>query len=224
MVFELLEILRSYRKDFSKVEKLRWVSKIVVWSEKAKEKKLEEVAFNFQTCPNNKNFGKVIKELNKAKKKDKYCFSQVFVVYRNDAQKLFKVVYEILDVEGFEPSVFSTEDIAYSGTVLDNIIEKMQSSTHVLIILGVPDDIGEKNKENEIKFLPRPNVVMELGLGIGLLSIKNILVLWDERIERKELSDYEGWPRIYLDSENKWKAALKANLAIWKKSFELFKK
>lgn len=212
MMLEFLEILKNKKKVRTKKEKLKWVSKISVWAEKKEEKNLESLAINFQKSQSDENFSKVIKELWEVK--ENYSFNKVFIVFPFKAQKVFKIVRRILEDEGFEPLFYFDHDITYSCSVLENIIKKIKDSTHILVIVSLADD--EINKVDL-----RPNIFMEFGLGLGILGMQSALVLWDKRIERDILSDYEGWPRInFTLNKREWKDKFKSNLEKWRKFSE----
>ncbi|OAL10413.1 hypothetical protein A6V39_03185 [Candidatus Mycoplasma haematobovis] len=220
MVSELFEILNNFETLSNFREKFKWISKVIIWAEKTNEKKLENKAISFQINQSDEDFNNVVKELNLIKKK--YSLNQVFVIYGHKQELLNEVVL-ILKNEDFKDHYFELGNITNSSNLLNKIIDGMKKSILILAIVSA-DDKGGKDEGENTAFLPRSrqNVIMELGLGIGLLGIRNILVLWDSKIDRMEFSDFSGHATINLDNSGEWKKNLSTNLKKWKEMIQNF--
>jgi len=89
------------------------------------------------------------------------------------------------------------------------IIEKLEANVDVdfAVVLLTPDDIGySKNEEDQKKNRARQNVVLELGLFIGILGRSRVCALYKGDIELP--SDFQGVLYIHADEGGAWKLVL----------------
>ena len=90
------------------------------------------------------------------------------------------------------------------------IIEKLETHSSLVdfaVILLTPDDIGyPADKPEETKHRALQNVILELGLFIGILGRRRVCALYKGDLEIP--SDYQGVIYIEMDENNGWKLAL----------------
>lgn len=90
------------------------------------------------------------------------------------------------------------------------LIEKLEAHSAIVdfaIILLTPDDSGHPvNEPEKIRPRARQNVILELGLFIGILGRNRVCALYKGDIEIP--SDYDGVAYIPLDERDGWKLTL----------------
>ena len=119
---------------------------------------------------------------------------KIFIVYALKDKNNFEKVVSIIKRYGHEPVVLS--DLPPRGTIFDKLISYSKKCDKAIVLYSGTDYGGQYVKNIE-KFKPRrrarENVVLELGLFIGLMQIKNVLILLNKNINRKDLpSDLQG--------------------------------
>jgi predicted nucleotide-binding protein len=127
---------------------------------------------------------------------------KVFVVHgRNDSFR--EQTARFLEKLDLEP-VILFEQAGQSRTIIEKL-EHHSSDVSYAIILLTGDDVGGLVGEPHDKQKPRArqNVILELGLFLGLLGRKNTVALYEKGVELP--SDYMGIEYIELDSRGAWK-------------------
>lgn len=130
---------------------------------------------------------------------------KVFVVHgRNiparDAMYAFLRSIDLSPIEWGEAIIATGEGTPYVGKVVEKAFEIAQA---VVVILS-PDQIsflrdsyaGSDDLGKRLSLLPRPNVILEAGLSMGLMPNRTIIV---DIGEIGEISDFGGLHRIRLD-------------------------
>lgn len=127
---------------------------------------------------------------------------------RDNSKKLFfvhgtncstkSVILNFITQLGLEPIVLQ-EFIAGGKTLIDEIL--IRSEVKFAIVLLTPDNVGGIQPE-KLKFRANQNVILELGIFVGLLGRENICGLYTSDLELPE--DYHGFEYIQIDKQNKW--------------------
>ena len=107
---------------------------------------------------------------------------EVFVVHGHNSQ-LRDAVALFLTRLGLEPIILH-EQVNAGATIIEKL-EKHSRRAGYAIILLTADDIGCSKAESSTAVRPRArqNVIMELGLFIGLLGRERVSIIHDEGIE-----------------------------------------
>ncbi len=133
---------------------------------------------------------------------------KVFIVHGHDDTAKLQVAY-FLKTIGLEPIILH-EQPNKGRTIIEKLNDHAQEVAFAVILL-TPDDIGCAKKEfdgdvQKLKPRARQNVVLELGLFIGLLGGKNVCALMKGAIEQP--SDYNGVLYINMDESDGWQIRL----------------
>jgi len=127
---------------------------------------------------------------------------------RDNSKKLFFVhgtncstksaVINFINQLGLEPIILQ-EFIAGGKTLIDEILTR--SEVKFAIVLLTPDNVGGIKPE-KLKFRADQNVILELGIFVGLLGRANVCGLYTSDLQLPE--DYHGFEYIQIDKQNKW--------------------
>jgi len=117
-----------------------------------------------------------------------------------------ETVARFIEKFGLE-AVILHEQLDQSRTVIEKLLDHAVEADYA-IALFTPDDIGYPvNNPDDRKHRARQNVVLELGLFLGLLGRKRVALLQvSDDIEIP--SDYSGVLRVLFDSAGFWQLAL----------------
>ncbi len=96
-------------------------------------------------------------------------------------------------------AIILQEFIAGGKTLIDEILTR--SEVKFAIVLLTPDNVGGIQPEN-LKFRADQNVILELGIFVGLLGRENVCGLYTSDLQLPE--DYHGFEYIQIDKQNKW--------------------
>ena len=99
---------------------------------------------------------------------------------------------------GLEPIVLQ-EFIAGGKTLIDEILTR--SEVKFAIGLLTPDNVGGIQPD-KLRFRADQNVILELGIFVGLLGRKNVCGLYAGNLQLPE--DYHGFEYIKIDKSGKW--------------------
>lgn len=136
---------------------------------------------------------------------------KIFIVYCFKDKKSLLLVKEIISSLGHVPIVL--DELLPTGTIFDKLMNASKQCNRAIVIYSGNDCGGPFKKEKNkivLKRRARENVVFELGLFIGQLTIKNVLILLNKNIDRTTLpSDLSG---IETKSLNVKKDTLKKNI------------
>lgn len=132
---------------------------------------------------------------------------RVFVVHGHD-DGAKETVARFLQTLGLEPVIL--HELANKGRT---IIEKFEDHSDVAfaIVIFTPDDEGHsKATPTKIEDRARQNVVLELGIFLGLLGRERVAALiWDGVVRP---SDYDGVVYTKFDAAGAWKYLLAKEL------------
>ncbi len=83
------------------------------------------------------------------------------------------------------------------------LIEEIQTRLDIkfALVLLTPDNVGGIQPE-KLQFCADQNVVLELGIFIGLFGRENVCCLYTEDLNLPE--DYHGFEYIKIDKSTKW--------------------
>lgn len=137
---------------------------------------------------------------------------RVFIVHGHDTGAR-EGVARFIDRLGLE-SVILHERVNQGASLLEKVLREATTAEYAVILL-TPDDLGAKVGEPD-KLLPRArqNVILELGLFIGMLGPDRVCALKAADVEVP--SDYAGIVYVPYDDSEAWKLQLGAELqAVW---------
>lgn len=84
------------------------------------------------------------------------------------------------------------------------MIDEIQTRLDIkfAIVLLTPDNVGGIQPD-KLQFRADQNVILELGIFIGLLGRKHVCALYSGDLQLPE--DYHGFEYIQIDKTDKWK-------------------
>ncbi len=127
---------------------------------------------------------------------------------RDNSKKLFFIhgtncstkttIINFITELGLEPIILQ-EFIAGGKTLIDEILTR--SEVKFAIGLLTPDNVGGIHPDS-LKFRADQNVILELGIFVGLLGRENVCGLYTGELQLPE--DYHGFEYIKIDRSGKW--------------------
>lgn len=130
--------------------------------------------------------------------------NKVFIVHGHDDEAKIGVA-RFIEKLGLK-AIILHEQASKGKTIIEKFEEQALSSSFAIVLL-TPDDIGySKDKKDESNFRARQNVIFELGFFCGVLSRKNVSVLYKDGVEIP--NDYLGVVYTNLDQANGWQLSL----------------
>ena len=123
---------------------------------------------------------------------------EVFIGSSKEGLKYAEVIRKILDTElaryGLSCTLWRDEGVFILGkTTIENLITKaaeISNSNGYAVMLVTPDDKIEIR--GEIKYVPRDNVIFELGLFMGRLGRGHTFCVAPSNVNIKMMSDWAG--------------------------------
>jgi len=141
---------------------------------------------------------------NRASKESSNMLNQkVFIVHGHD-EAAKEAVSRFIEKLGFTAIILHEQPNA--GLT---VIEKFEAYSDVgfALVLLTPDDIGGiPDKQNELKFRARQNVIFELGYFFARLGRQRVCALYKTEVELP--SDIHGVLYIPLDNAGAWRMSL----------------
>lgn len=122
---------------------------------------------------------------------------RLFFIHGTNCSTKTSVINYLKDL-GLEPIVLQ-EFIAGGKTLIDEILTR--SEVKFAIVLLTPDNVGGYQPE-KLKFRADQNVILELGIFVGLLGRKNVCGLYTRDLQLPE--DYHGFEYTEIDRSGKW--------------------
>lgn len=133
--------------------------------------------------------------------------SDIFIVHGHDLPSREKVRLFLTKVT--DRNVLILEDQPFKGSdLLGKLLENASKAAFAVVILS-GDDEGRSAAESELKKRARQNVILELGLFIGLLGRQHVAALYEPGVDLP--SDYSGVGWIALGGED-WAIKLAVEL------------
>ncbi len=136
---------------------------------------------------------------------DKNERKNIFIVHGHDLNCLYEVELLLRRVK-LDPYVLINNDNS-GKTIIEALEESLINDNTIGIVLMTPDDYGKSKRDPEDKDLEpraRQNVVLELGILIGAVGRKNIIVLKKGHLELP--SDINGLLYIEFNDSVKEKS------------------
>jgi len=140
----------------------------------------------------------------------------VFVVHGHDDARKLEVAHFIERVTGRRPTILH-EQSNRGRTVIEKL-EDHAAEAGFAVVLLTGDDVGGVDKVS-LRPRARQNVVMELGLFMGLLGRSGVVALCEEGVERP--SDIDGV--LYLSFAEDWQLKLAQEMKAAKINLDLNK-
>ncbi len=134
----------------------------------------------------------------------KYKRYQIFIVHGHD-ELLKQSVARFLEKLDLTPVILHEQP--NQGKTLIEKLEKHSAMVDFAVILLTPDDKGHTaNEPAKIHHRARQNVILELGLFVGILGRNRVCAVYKGNLEIP--SDYDGVAYIPLDKNDGWKLSL----------------
>jgi len=140
----------------------------------------------------------------------------VFVVHGHDDARKLEVAHFIERVTGRRPTILH-EQSNRGRTVIEKL-EDHAAEAGFAVVLLTGDDVGGVDKAS-LRPRARQNVVMELGLFMGLLGRSGVVALCEEGVERP--SDIDGV--LYVSFAEDWQLKLAQEMKAAKINLDLNK-
>ena len=171
----------------------------------------ERAGYNLEELLNRETIIAIRRIEPKEEPKKSFQSKDVFIVHGHDESIKDSVALYVSQL-GLTPIILSDKP---SGG--DTLIEKLEhhSDVRYAIVLLTPDDVGQSRRDNIEKTRARQNVILELGLFIGLLGRENVCPIVNGVGELP--SDFIGV--VYVPYDPKWKLHLVRELV--KAGFEI---
>lgn len=133
----------------------------------------------------------------------------VFIVHgHNEAKK--EATARLIEGLGLD-AIILHEQTNKGRHTREKLLDHARTAAYAVILLTADDKGGTKDTDPEaLQLRARQNVVLELGLFLGLLGPDRICVLYEEDVEVP--SDYHGVVYEPLDTAGAWKTKLKNEL------------
>jgi predicted nucleotide-binding protein len=109
------------------------------------------------------------------------------------------------------PAIVLHEQANKGGTILEKFERHAQSASLAVVLLTGDDEGRLRDSDKPLSPRGRQNVILELGVFIGLLGRERVVVLKDPGVE--EPSDLTGLMYIPLDDAGPWRTDLLRELA-----------
>ena len=129
--------------------------------------------------------------------------SGIFLVHGHDDVLKLEVARLLENVTGEEVTILAEQ--ANRGRT---VVEKLEQYSQVkfAVVLLTPDDRVASTRSKELRGRARQNVILELGLFLGLLGRDRVCALYKRDVEIP--SDYSGVLFIEADDRGAWKLDL----------------
>jgi predicted nucleotide-binding protein len=135
----------------------------------------------------------------------------IFVVHGHDDAHKYELM-RLLDRTAIESDSIVLHEKASSGaTILEKLERHAQTASCAVVLLTGDDEGRLRGDDAPLRPRGRQNVILELGMFIGLLGRSHVVVLKDPDVE--EPSDLYGLVYIPLDSARAWRYELLKELA-----------
>lgn len=129
----------------------------------------------------------------------------VFVVHGRDDARKYELV-RLLERTTDRGAVVLHEQPNRGGTILEKLERHAQDAGFAVVLLTGDDEGRLSNGMAPLQARGRQNVILELGVFLGLLGRSRVAVLTDPDVERP--SDLDGLVYITLDPGGAWKLHL----------------
>lgn len=133
--------------------------------------------------------------------------TKIFVVHGHDAATKESVARLLLELD-LDPVIL--HEVTNRGrTIIEKLEAEAREVKYAVVILS-PDDEGRTKNSQELRDRARQNVILELGLFIGLLGRNRVCALHKGNLELP--SDIDGVVYIELDAHDAWQTKLAKEL------------
>ena len=136
----------------------------------------------------------------------------VFVVHGQDDHAKESVA-RLIEKLGLRVVILH-EQLNQGRTIIDKLLDSSEQVDFAVVLL-TPDDVGARvGEESSSRHRARQNVILELGLFLGLLGKQRVCTLKRGDIELP--TDFQGVVYLDFDDGDAWKLALARELqAVW---------
>ncbi len=131
--------------------------------------------------------------------------SPIFVVHGRDDARKYELV-RLLDRTTNRDAVVLHEQPNRGATILEKFERHAQTAGFAVVLMTGDDEGRLRNDTASLRLRGRQNVILEMGVFLGLLGRARLAVLVDPEVERP--SDLDGLVYIPLDPGGAWKLGL----------------
>lgn len=129
----------------------------------------------------------------------------IFVVHGRDDARKYELV-RLLDRTTDREAIVLHEQASRGATLLEKLERHAQAASFAVVLLTGDDEGRLRDDSAPLRARGRQNVILELGVFLGLLGRSNVAVLIDPDVDRP--SDLDGLVYIPLDPGGGWKLLL----------------
>lgn len=134
----------------------------------------------------------------------------IFVVHGHDDAHRHELM-RLLDRTAEPEAIVLHEQADRGATILEKLERHAQTVSFAIVLLTGDDEGHLRSGSSPLRPRGRQNVILELGMFMGLLGRTHVVVLKDADVE--EPSDINGLMYIPLDSAGAWRHRLLKELA-----------
>lgn len=129
----------------------------------------------------------------------------IFVVHGHDDARKYELM-RLLDRAAGPQAVVLHEQANRGATILEKFERHAQTASFAIILLTGDDEGRLRGTNDSLTARGRQNVILELGVFIGLLGRTNVIVL--KGLDVEQPSDINGLVYIALDDSGAWRHSL----------------
>lgn len=131
--------------------------------------------------------------------KTSICTKDIFIIHGHN-EEMKQSVARLIEKLGLNPIILHEKP--NKGKT---IIEKFENHAEVNFAIALISADDKVLLKNEDKFVPRQNVIFEMGFFIGKLGRDRVVALYEENKKIEILTDYKGVLYIPYDIKGTWK-------------------
>jgi predicted nucleotide-binding protein len=135
----------------------------------------------------------------------------IFVVHGHDDARKYELMLLLERAAAEASPVVLHEQVNGGATILEKFERHAQTASCAVVLLTGDDEGRLRGSNGPMSPRGRQNVILELGVFIGLLGRRHVVVLKDPDVEVP--SDLNGLVYISLDSAGAWRNGLMKELA-----------
>jgi predicted nucleotide-binding protein len=135
----------------------------------------------------------------------------IFVVHGRDDARKYELMRLLEKVVAASQPIVLHEQASGGATILEKLERHAQTASCAVVLLTGDDEGRLRGRDDPLRPRGRQNVILELGMFIGLLRRNHVVVLKKPDVEAP--SDLDGLVYIALDGAGAWRHSLLKELA-----------
>ncbi len=135
----------------------------------------------------------------------------IFVVHGRDDARKYELMRLLEKAVAASQPIVLHEQASGGATILEKLERHAQTASCAVVLLTGDDEGRLRGRDDPLRPRGRQNVILELGMFIGLLGRNHVVVLKEPDVEAP--SDLDGLVYIPLDGAGAWRHSLLKELA-----------